>query len=71
MNENRASLAYRGDGVINTKVFRPDEGVRVKTPDDCARSTPQGAQTEHGQEPRCRRTVALPSNRRAAVEPSR
>jgi hypothetical protein len=27
MNENRASLAYRGDGVINTRVFRPDEGL--------------------------------------------
>jgi hypothetical protein len=26
MNENRSSLAYRGDGVINTKVFRPDDG---------------------------------------------
>jgi len=30
MNENRSSLPYRGDGVINTKVFRPDEGIAVE-----------------------------------------
>jgi hypothetical protein len=40
MNENRASLAYRGDGVINTKVFRPDEGYPSEnTVDSLGRAT--------------------------------
>jgi hypothetical protein len=47
MNENRAHLPYRGDGVLATKVFRPDDvglaadglGLSEATYDDLGRAT--------------------------------